>query len=142
MKFKAVVTPLQRWHNDNEQDDDHENDGNDGRRRGARHRRSCTTHSATHTRLSDVRCFIYNLFISSTFRRSCRSFNFLENRYKFSLSLFLVQLFVVFAVSMNVEKQLPFYELRSRVTLLTITKNVSGWNFDYSDGTSEGKVLS
>lgn len=59
-----------------------------------------------------------------------------------SLSLFLVQLFVIFAVSMNVEKQLPFYELRSRVTLLTITKNVSGWNFDYSDGTSEGKVLS
>lgn len=43
---------------------------------------------------------------------------------------------------MNVEKQLPFYELRSRVTLLTITKNVSSWNFDYSDGTSEGKVLS
>lgn len=43
---------------------------------------------------------------------------------------------------MNVETQLLFYELRSHVTLLTITKNVSGWNFDYSDGTSEGKVLS
>ena len=71
----------------------------------ARHRGSCTTHLATHTRLSDVRCFIYNLFISSCVQpfvvRACyevprgsflaksRSFNFLENRCKFSLSLAL-----------------------------------------------------
>lgn len=110
----------------------------------ARHRRSCTTHSATHTRLSDVRCFIYNLFISSSVQLfAVRAGPLISWKIDTSsLSLFLVQLFVVFAVSMNVEKQLPFYELRSRVTLLTITKNVSGWNFDYSDGTSEGKVLS
>lgn len=58
MKFKAVVTPLQRWHNDNEQDDDHEDDGNDGRRRDATSRIVYDTFGHPH---ASFRCSMFYL---------------------------------------------------------------------------------